>query len=194
MRQRAWHQLTLSDSEGPVPLDLPIQWLWDMLDEFVYQFQSFVQWRSNPSNKSEDELELLAEAQQIWSCYSVLNVLYSLVQKSQINEQLKAEKEGKSAEEVTEIAGEYGSKPLYRTLGYFSLICLLRVHVLLGDPTRESFSAVWARIGRILMNSRSADYGTRRAPRIVIAEEHHCLSRYHLLSCRLRLHVAWTMA
>jgi translation initiation factor 3 subunit L len=43
---------------------------------------------------------MLAEAQQVWSCYSVLNVLYSLVQKSQINEQLRAEKEGKSAEEV----------------------------------------------------------------------------------------------
>lgn len=125
----------LLNSEGPVPLELPIQWLWDMLDEFVYQFQSFAQWRSNPANKSEDELELLAEAQQIWSCYSVLNVLYSLVQKSQINEQLIAEKQGKSAEEVAEIAGEYGAKPLYRTLGYFSLICLLRVHVLLGDAT-----------------------------------------------------------
>ena len=37
----------------------------------------------------------------------------------------------------SEIAGEYGSKPLYRNLGYFSLICLLRVHVLLGDPTRK---------------------------------------------------------
>ncbi|ORY32893.1 putative eukaryotic translation initiation factor 3 subunit 6 [Naematelia encephala] len=125
----------LLNSEGPVPLDLPIQWLWDMLDEFVYQFQSFAQWRGNPKNKSEEELDLLAEAQQIWSCYSVLNVLYSLVQKSQINEQLQAEKEGKSPEEVAEIAGEYGSKPLYRNLGYFSLICLLRVHVLLGDPT-----------------------------------------------------------
>jgi len=89
-----------ADSEGPVPLDLPIQWLWDMLDEFVYQFQSFAQWRANPKNKSDEELDMLAEAQQIWSCYSVLNVLYSLVQKSQINEQLKAEKEGKSAEEV----------------------------------------------------------------------------------------------
>ena len=112
-----------------------------MLDEFVYQFQSFAQWRSSPKNKSEDELELLAEAQQIWSCYSVLNVLYSLVHKSQINEQLRAEKEGKSAEEVAEIAGEYGAKPLYRQLGYFSLICLLRVHVLLGDATCKSPSA-----------------------------------------------------
>ncbi|CAD6581873.1 MAG: hypothetical protein TREMPRED_003107 [Tremellales sp. Tagirdzhanova-0007] len=125
----------LLNSERPVELDLPIQWLWDMLDEFVYQFQSFAQWRANPKNKSDEELDMLAEAQQVWSCYSVLNVLYSLVQKSQINEQLRAEKEGKSAEEVAEIAGEYGSKPLYRNLGYFSLICLLRVHVLLGDPT-----------------------------------------------------------
>ncbi|WWD17147.1 eukaryotic translation initiation factor 3 subunit L [Kwoniella shandongensis] len=125
----------LLNSEGPVPLDLPIQWLWDMLDEFVYQFSSFAQWRASPKNKADDELEMLAEAQHIWSSYSVLNVLYSLVQKSQINEQLKAEKEGKTPEEVAEIAGEYGSKPLYRNLGYFSLICLLRVHVLLGDPT-----------------------------------------------------------
>ncbi|KAK4689290.1 translation initiation factor 3 subunit L, partial [Tremellales sp. Uapishka_1] len=125
----------LLNSDSPVPLDLPIQWLWDMLDEFVYQFQSFTQYRADTSKKTDEELDMLAEAQQIWSCYSVLNVLYSLVQKSGINEQLKAEKEGKSAEEVAEIAGEYGSKPLYRNLGYFSLICLLRVHVLLGDPT-----------------------------------------------------------
>lgn len=71
-----------------------------MLDEFVYQFQSFAQWRANPKAKSEEELDMLAEASQIWSCYSVLNVLYSLVQKSAINDQLQAEKEGKSAEEV----------------------------------------------------------------------------------------------
>ncbi len=71
-----------------------------MLDEFVYQFQSFAQWRASPTNKTEEELDMLAEAQQIWSCYSVLNVLYSLVQKSQINLQLKAEREGKSVEEV----------------------------------------------------------------------------------------------
>jgi translation initiation factor 3 subunit L len=73
-----------------------------MLDEFVYQFQSFAQWRANTSNKSEEDLEMLADAsaQQTWSCYSVLNVLYSLVQKSAINEQLRAEKEGKSAEDV----------------------------------------------------------------------------------------------
>ena len=90
--------LTCADSDNPVPLDLPIQWVWDMLDEFVYQFQSFAQWRNNPKNKSDEEMDMLAEASQIWSCYSVLNVLYSLVQKSQINEQLKAEKQGLAPE------------------------------------------------------------------------------------------------
>jgi hypothetical protein len=34
-----------------------------------------------------------------------------------------------------EIVGDYGSLPLYHMLGYFSLIGLLRVHVLLGDFT-----------------------------------------------------------
>lgn len=36
---------------------------------------------------------------------------------------------------ISEIVGEFGRKPLYRSLGYFSLIGLLRVHVLLGDYT-----------------------------------------------------------
>lgn len=37
----------------------------DMLDEFVYQFQSFAQWRSSVKNKSEDELAMLAENPQV---------------------------------------------------------------------------------------------------------------------------------
>lgn len=35
----------------------------------------------------------------------------------------------------SEVGGEWGSRPLYRMLGYFSIIGLLRVHVLLGDYT-----------------------------------------------------------
>jgi len=78
---------------------------------------------------------MLAEGGQIWSCYSVLNVLYSLIQKSRINEYLEACDAGKSTEEISEIVGEYGARQLYRSLGYFSIIGLLRVHVLLGDYT-----------------------------------------------------------
>ncbi|SPO39876.1 related to eIF3l - translation initiation factor 3 subunit L [Pseudozyma flocculosa] len=119
------------NSEGPVQLELPAQWLWDIVDEFIYQFQSYSQWRNRVSNKTDDEVALLQDG-GVWSSYSVLNVLYSLMQKSRITEQLIAAKEGQDPDEV---AGEFGSKPLYRMLGYFSIIGLLRVHVLLGDYT-----------------------------------------------------------
>ena len=73
---------------------------------------------------------LLRENPNTWGCYSVLNVLYSLIQRSQIAEQLRAMKRG---EDAAQYAGEYGSRPLYKMLGYFSIIGLLRVHCLLGD-------------------------------------------------------------
>jgi len=120
------------NSEGPVPVELPVQWLWDLVDEFVWQFSSFAHWRSKPQGKTEDEIALLAENPQVWSCYSVLNVLYSLIQKSKIQDQLKASKVGQDVEEV---AGEYGNKPLYKMLGIYSMISLVRVHSLLGDYT-----------------------------------------------------------
>ncbi|GLB41069.1 putative component of the eukaryotic translation initiation factor 3 (eIF-3) complex, which is involved in protein synthesis of a specialized repertoire of mRNAs and, together with other initiation factors, stimulates binding of mRNA and methionyl-tRNAi to the 40S ribosome [Lyophyllum shimeji] len=125
----------LLNSEGPVQLELPEQWLWDIIDEFIYQFQVFCTWRSKVKSKTEDELMMLAEGGPVWSSYSVLNVLYSLIQKSRINEYIVAQQEGKSPEEIAEIVGEYGQRPLYRMLGYFSIIGLLRVHVLLGDFT-----------------------------------------------------------
>ena len=37
---------------------------------------------------------------QVWSSYSVLNVLYSLMQKSKVSEYLVAQREGKSLEEI----------------------------------------------------------------------------------------------
>ncbi|KAG0052632.1 hypothetical protein BGZ83_002348 [Gryganskiella cystojenkinii] len=120
------------NSEGPVSLELPNQWLWDIIDEFIYQFQSFCNYRNRIKNKSEEELAFLRDNSQIWSCYSVLNVLYSLIQKSRITEQLLVSKNGG---DMVEAAGEYGSRPLYKMLGYFSIVGLLRVHCLLGDFT-----------------------------------------------------------
>ena len=75
-------------------------------------------------------MTVLRENPNTWGCYSVLNVLYSLIQRSQISEQLAAKKRG---EDGSLYAGEYGNRPLYQMLGYFSVIGLLRVHCLLGD-------------------------------------------------------------
>ncbi|TPX30120.1 hypothetical protein SmJEL517_g06244 [Synchytrium microbalum] len=117
-------------SDGPSDLELPNQWLWDIIDEFIYQFQSFCNYRSKVKSKTDQEIELLKERTDVWSVYNVLNVLYSLIQKSRINEQLYVTKNGG---DVAAVAGEYGSKTLYRMLGYFSIVGLLRVHCLLGD-------------------------------------------------------------
>ena len=36
-------------------------------------------------------------------------------------------------EDPDNVAGEFGRRPLYKMLGYFSLVGLLRLHSLLGD-------------------------------------------------------------
>ena len=118
------------NAQQPVPLDLPNQWLWDITDEFIYQFQSFCQFRSKLKNKSEEELKLLKANPQIWNVHSVLNVLHSLVEKARVNEQLDMYKNG---EDPTGQLGEFADNSLYKMLGYFSLIGLCRLHCLLGD-------------------------------------------------------------
>jgi len=115
---------------SPVTLDLPNQWLWEIIDEFIYQFQSFVQFRAKLGKKTSEELEILRSNPRTWDVLQVLNVLHSMVEKSNINKQLEAYSTGKDPDLV---AGEFGRNPLYKMLGYFSLVGLLRLHSLLGD-------------------------------------------------------------
>ncbi|EFQ97737.1 eukaryotic translation initiation factor 3 [Nannizzia gypsea CBS 118893] len=138
------------NSDGPVDLEVPSYfWAWDVIDEFIYQFESFCRYRNRVARtgSNEEEAQLLRENPNTWGCYSVLNVLYSLIQRSQINEQLAAIKRN---EDPMAVAGEYGSRPLYRMLGYFSIIGLLRVHCLLGD-----FSLALKTLDDIEMNKKA---------------------------------------
>lgn len=119
-------------TEEPVPLELPNQWLWDIIDEFIYQFQSFTFFKAKLTpnqNLSQEDLDNINKP-SIWNVHAVLNVLYSLVEKSNINEQLKEFNNGRNPDEV---AGEFGRHIFYKMLGYFSLIGLLRLHSILGD-------------------------------------------------------------
>ncbi|KAL2262124.1 hypothetical protein VTK26DRAFT_2391 [Humicola hyalothermophila] len=123
----------LNSESGPVDLEPPSSyWAWDVIDEFIYQFNTFSSYRARIARQgnNEEEAQILRENPNTWGCYSVLNVLYSLIQKSQITEQLAAMRRN---EDPMAVAGPYGSKNLYRMLGYFSIIGLLRVHCLLGD-------------------------------------------------------------
>lgn len=45
--------------QGNVNMQLPNLWLWEMIDEFCYQFQSFCTYRSKLGNRSAEEVELL---------------------------------------------------------------------------------------------------------------------------------------
>ncbi|GMT13699.1 hypothetical protein PFISCL1PPCAC_4996, partial [Pristionchus fissidentatus] len=121
------------NSKEPIQLALPNIWLWDIVDEFVYQFQAFCLFKANPSKRvmeDIDELIQIEENQNAWNIYPVLNILYSLLSKSQINDQLHAIKQRQNPDDV---ADEFGQSSLYFKLGYFSLVGLLRMHVLLAD-------------------------------------------------------------
>lgn len=75
--------------DKPVQLELPDQWLWELIDEFVYQFQSFSQYRANLTNKTPEEIENLNTHHKIWDVICLLNVFHYLVEKSKIKSQLE---------------------------------------------------------------------------------------------------------
>ena len=119
---------------GNVNMQLPNLWLWEMVDEFIYQFQSFCQYRGKLSVKTKEELALLKDCDQVWNVVGVLNYLQALVDKSDICAVLEKERAG--LDNFSEKEGyDYNSSNVLRTLGYFSLIGLHRIHVLLGDYT-----------------------------------------------------------
>ncbi|KAF6164412.1 hypothetical protein GIB67_025238 [Kingdonia uniflora] len=118
---------------GVVNMQLPNQWLWDMVDEFVYQFQSFCQYRAKMKTKTEQEIALLRQFDQAWNVYGVLNFLQALVEKSAIIQILEQEKEGGEQFTATDGYDYNGGSNVLKVLGYFSMVGLLRVHCLLGD-------------------------------------------------------------
>jgi len=117
-------------SESPVKLVLPDQWQWEIIDEFIYQFQSFQQYRAKVAKKTDEELDVLKHNPRVWDVLQVLNVLHSMVDKSNINQQLEVYSSGGNPDTV---AGDFGKHALYKMMGYFSLVGLLRLHSLLGD-------------------------------------------------------------
>lgn len=64
----------------PVSLELPDIWLWELVDEFVYQFQNFAQYRARLSDKTQDELEGLYNSNsKVKSIFILIFVLNNLL-------------------------------------------------------------------------------------------------------------------
>ncbi|KAG7395976.1 Eukaryotic translation initiation factor 3 subunit L [Phytophthora boehmeriae] len=108
--------------DGSLELDaLPSQWVFDIVGEFVYQYQSYCQYRAKVATKGEAEIASYQENLFIWDTSKVLGYLHALVRYSKIVEILKEEEGVKAPSDVV------------KELGYFSLITLARAHVLFGD-------------------------------------------------------------
>jgi translation initiation factor 3 subunit L len=148
-------------AERPLEIELPIQWLWDIIDEFIYQFQSFCQYRAKLVKKGQnappnvlEEIHMLKQNNDVWNVHSVLNVLHSLVSKSNINKQLEVLKHATLSLTISNPTGSidqsqfskyqqdllldlendlFAQSSLYKMLGYFSLVGLLRLNSLFGD-------------------------------------------------------------
>lgn len=114
-------------------MQLPNAWIWDMVDEFVYQFQSFCQYRGKVTGKTPEEIDALRRMDGIWDSSAVANYLTELVKCSKIKEELS---QPGAVEQLFECDGYHPTQSnVRRMLGYFSLIGLLRVHSVLGDYT-----------------------------------------------------------
>lgn len=123
---------------------LPPTWLWDIMDEFIYQFSQFRTFRSKLLSKTPAELSFLESEDEtsggLWGIHSVLNVFYTIVWKSKIIESLKKHfknsennKNNEDEDEEEDEGKEFSENEMYKYLGYFSLIGLLKFHVLTGD-------------------------------------------------------------
>jgi len=112
-------------------ISLPSSWLCDMVDEFIYQFQSFAHYRFKLKNKDEEELSMLLDVCEggTWDCTEVFRVLHALVNESDIINHLDTEEERLGSLQNIDL-------DLFKMLGYFSVIGLLRMHCLTSDYRR----------------------------------------------------------
>lgn len=115
--------INLVEAKEPLNIGIPPEWQWDIVDELVYQFHDFRRRSDLDQFKTPDNCP--------WIAASALNVLARMVRKSQIQEQLEfyATGKGLNPKDMDPCARH----PMYKMLGYFCLIGLLRFHCILGD-------------------------------------------------------------
>jgi len=70
-------------------LELPAGWMWDMVDEFVWQFQAWHQFRLRARGLSVDDVNQLQQEHNTntWAPGAVLRQLQLLVKKAQLTQQ-----------------------------------------------------------------------------------------------------------
>lgn len=123
--------------------ELPLQWLWDLTDEFIYQFQTFYNFKNKAALLSEPDAQLLKQHENHWSVQTMYKYLDALVKKgvqntntTQSATQVPDSPRSASGEEKKEEQTQAGSvSNMFRALSQFSMVGLLRLNCMLGDYT-----------------------------------------------------------
>lgn len=109
--------LQLDPSEPKI--DLPIVWLWDIIDEFTYQFRTFHEYRTTTNELDPEELRMLKDHVHVWSAQTVIRYLSAFVEKA---DHVRNQCRGKV-------------KNIFSTLSDYSLVGLCQVMCLISDYT-----------------------------------------------------------
>jgi translation initiation factor 3 subunit L len=112
------------------------KWIYDITQEFAYQFQGFCQLRCQNANHNAETTRILEANRDAWNFPTVVSILKKLMASS------KAKANGKT--NITP------SSPFSVQFGYFATIELARLECLLGD-----FSSSLSAISSISLNDRS---------------------------------------
>jgi len=108
-------------SEGSDGLLIIPEWAFDIMHEFVYQFQGFCQYRTSSSDKrKEEDWELLRQNQDAWTVSKVMFYLHSFMEAA-----------SSLPENIDASSGKMGIK----NLGIFAAVALSRLECLLADYT-----------------------------------------------------------
>lgn len=139
VQHRINHRLTasfpLSFYRPPSPyLPLSLQWQWDFVDEFVYQYQETQRWKaqyakdivSNPA-----ALEALRSGNHAWRCSDVLSLLTTLIQTSGVKQYLISQQPNQQTSALISTTLHHHARTIDEpelpiTVGYFSIISLMR--------------------------------------------------------------------
>jgi translation initiation factor 3 subunit L len=108
-------------------------WAFDIMNEFVYQFQSFCQFRTSLDTRSSEEVSMLAENQDVWAVQNVMSYLHGLIRVSNITGILAAKKAPHDRNGRLQHSAPKSPSQLHETIGYFAIITMSRLQCLLAD-------------------------------------------------------------
>lgn len=124
-RKQSWDAFQTVFSEltsESINIDVPNGWLWDVVDEFIYQMQM---------NKIRKLRANETPVQNIWSVGEVIERLKDVVARSGVIKMLEALAKGTAP--TVFFQGADAASHVRNVLGYSALVGLVRIRVLLGD-------------------------------------------------------------